>query len=204
MNMFTLPTGINMTNTYILLSDGKAIVIDPGYDGDRIISYVETRGATIEYILVTHGHYDHIGAVAELKCKTGAKVYISQVDFDLLKEHDFLQGLCEGYSVAPFDADVLLKGGEKLLLLGLEIDVMATSGHTPGGVCYLIDNDKLFSGDTLFRLSVGRTDFSYGDTDKLITSVRSLFELPGTTRVYPGHGEPTEIDFEKKYNPYVH
>ncbi len=195
---------MNMTNTYILLNEGKATVIDPGYDGARILSFIEDRGASVENILITHGHYDHIGAVAEVKRATAAKVYISKTDYDLLKENDFRQSLCEGVSVLPFDADVTLRGGEKLIVSGLDVQVIPAPGHTPGGLCYLIDGDKLFSGDTLFRLSVGRTDFVYGDTDKLITSVKSLFDLPGKTKVYPGHGESTDIEFEKKYNPYVH
>ncbi len=202
--MFTLPTGAYMTNTYILLNEGKATVIDPGYDGARILSFVEDRGAKIDNILITHGHYDHIGAVSELKQKTNAKVYISKIDYDLVKENDFRQSLCEGVAVMPFEADVTLRGGEKLIISGLDVRVIAASGHTPGGLCYLVDGDKLFSGDTLFRLSVGRTDFVYGDTDKLLMSVKSLFDLPSGTKVYPGHGEATSIEFEKKYNPYVH
>lgn len=199
-----IETGEFCTDTYLIIEGDSAIVIDPGADYEYISARLSRLGATAKYVLITHGHFDHIGAVSRFS-DAGAKVYISRTDYDILTKADFNWELGFGEErVNSFDADCLVDDGDKLKLLNHEINVIATPGHTPGGVCYVIkDNNCIFTGDTLFRLSVGRTDFPYCSHSDLLNSVKKLFALPGDFVIYPGHGPSTTLDYERKFNPYV-
>lgn len=203
METVRLKTGVLGVNTYLVFDNGSgAFVVDPGGDAQKIRQAAAERGRKIQAVLLTHGHFDHIGALQELQ-RDGAKVYVHTADAPMLLDDEASLGAQFGYSTEPCRADHLLSGGEELSLCGITIRVIATPGHTPGGVCYLA-GDVIFSGDTLFCGSVGRTDFSAGDHAQLICSIKNkLFTLPEHLRVLPGHGEETTIEDEKKYNPFV-
>ncbi|MDE6200900.1 MAG: MBL fold metallo-hydrolase [Clostridiales bacterium] len=188
----------------MIVEGESAIVIDPGDDYERISLRLSKLGAKAEYVLITHAHFDHIGAVARFAA-SGANVYVSEKDYDLLVKFDFYLNI--GYfdkRVESFAADVLVNDGDKFSLCNHDFTVVATPGHTPGGVCYIMDDNIIFSGDTLFRLSIGRTDFPFCSHSDLINSVKKLFALNGDYIVYPGHGKSTTLDFERENNPYVH
>lgn len=201
MEFLTIETGDYRTNTYIIAEGGKAILIDPGDDIALILQTLERIGAEPAYILITHGHFDHIRAVSRLQ-NDGALVYMSAIDYELLKQAEFYQ-YDESETVEPFEVNTPLNDLDKLELLGHSIKVIATPGHTPGGVCYIFDGDKIFTGDTLFKLSVGRWDFPKGNGAELVKSLRRLFSIPGDMTVYPGHGEKTTLEYERKFNPYA-
>lgn len=199
MKITTIPTGVYQTNTYIFdCGNGEAIAIDTGSQPDLIEKAAEKLGLKIKYVLLTHSHWDHIGAVAHFQ-KNGAKVYMHKADSDLLNEC-FLNGEYE--SIPKFLADEFVVDGQVLELGNKKINVIHTPGHTQGGVCYCVDSD-MFSGDTLFLMSIGRSDLPSGDYKTLIKSVKGLFELETNFTVYPGHGDSTSIDYERRFNPYV-
>jgi len=181
----------------------EALVIDPGEDGEEILAAVARAGLTVKLIVNTHGHFDHVGANALLVEKTGAPLYIHVSDAPFLpriKEHAAIYGLKVRTSPPP---DRVLHGGETLTVGELQIKVLHTPGHTPGGICLHV-GDHLFSGDTLFADSVGRTDLPGGSHDDLVEAIREkLFDLPDETIVHPGHGPDTTIGREKRLNPYV-
>ncbi|PKN13058.1 MAG: MBL fold metallo-hydrolase [Deltaproteobacteria bacterium HGW-Deltaproteobacteria-4] len=181
-----------------------ALVIDPGEEGERILARLAALGLQLKMIINTHGHFDHIGANRLLMdSASGVELLIHGADaalFPKAQEHGRKYGLEVRISPSPTR---LLQGGETITVGTLQIQVIATPGHTPGGISLLID-DHLFSGDTLFADSVGRTDLPGGDHDTLVASIRQeLFILPDETIVHPGHGPDTTIGREKKLNPYV-
>lgn len=203
MTIDCIETGDYCTDTYLIIEGSDAIVIDPGDDYERIVARLNRLGAQARHVLITHAHFDHIGAVARF-AKDGTSVYISKVDYDALVQSDFYVDLgFFGETVEPFTADVVVSDGDRLSLCNHDFTVMATPGHTPGGVCYILDDKYIFSGDTLFRLSVGRTDFPFCSHADLMQSVRKLFSLAGDYTVYPGHGDSTNLNFERENNPYV-
>ena len=186
-------------NVYILEGEGGAVVIDPGDEYERIVRALGKTPCT--HVLLTHAHIDHIGAVAKLQ-QQGAKVILHEADGPLLTGSGNL-ARSFGILLEPFTPNELLCGGETLSLPCGQVGVIHTPGHTAGSVCYALEN-ALFTGDTLFCLSVGRTDFPSGDASALRHSIRrKLFALPGDYTVYPGHGEPTTLDFERENNPYA-
>ena len=193
-------SGLYMTNCYIIGDGSDAIVIDPGTDFSPISKILDDSGLSPKFVLITHAHFDHIGSVARLKA-LGAKVYISEVDYKYLCDENFYSDTVE--ETEKFDADVTLNGGDEFMLLGHSFKAISTPGHTPGGLCYLMDNKSIFTGDTLFKLTVGRWDFKYGNGADLVKSLKKLFALPGDYDIYPGHGESTTLDFERKHNPYA-
>ncbi len=193
-------TGIYGSNCYIVMdkNTNEAIVLDPGGDVDDIVKAIDTIGAKVKYILLTHGHLDHTSGVAQLKTITNAVVCMSKKDDDLITKGVNLFGpLIEG------GADKLLKNGEIIRISNLAITCIDTPGHTPGGMSFLIKNCA-FTGDTLFAGSIGRTDFAGGDFNTIITSIKSkLLCLPENTIVYPGHGPCSTINNEKLNNPFL-
>ncbi|MGE5591880.1 MAG: MBL fold metallo-hydrolase [Bacillota bacterium] len=201
----TLAVGPFQSNCYILAdgAGGPAVVVDPGDEARRILSVIRSRSLTVSHILLTHGHLDHIGAVRAVKEATGAAVCIHPLDAPMLDSPE--QNLSAG-SVRPVTApgpDRLLEEGDELLVGGLRIRVLHTPGHTPGGVCLLLD-DRVLSGDTLFAGTIGRSDFPGGDMDQLLASIRTrLLPLPDDLLVYPGHGDATTIGEEKQGNPFL-
>lgn len=198
MKIETVPAGILRANSYILTEDGgNAVVIDCG--GAEPLAAAEVRGLKIAYVLLTHGHFDHIGGCAALQA-AGAKIGVSAGEAALLNSQDNLAAEM-GLRIPPFSPDFTFSGGETLGLCGMRFEVIETPGHTPGGVCFLTDG-ALFTGDTLFCGSVGRTDFPGGSAAQLRASLQKLFALGGDPTVYPGHGEPTSLAYERKYNPF--
>ena len=199
MKIRSLTVGSIGENVYLLDDGDGVILIDPGADFTTISTAL--TGKQCNHVLLTHAHYDHIGAVAQFQ-KQGAKVYLHRDDVKLLNGAGHLAALF-GETLQSFVPDVLLNGGETLQLGTFSFRVLSTPGHTDGSVCYITDN-VIFSGDTLFRLSVGRTDFPSGDAAKLRDSLKNrLFALEEDYTVYPGHDSPTTLSFERENNPYV-
>ena len=201
MNIKTLVLGPVSTNCYIC-SEGKfGFVVDPAANAEKI--YEEAKNLTVKYIIVTHAHFDHIEAAAKLKELTGAKLVISETDSKALNDSTLNLAAAFGALVPHVEADITVKDGETLSVDGFSIRFIMTPGHTQGSMCILVNNQYLFSGDTLFALSVGRTDFPGGSFKDIVNSVRKLFLLDDGIKVFPGHNETTSIGEEKKFNPYL-
>lgn len=192
MKVHTLPLGSYQTNTYILQNENHCVIIDPGYEPDMILAFLQAHGLTADAILLTHGHFDHVGGVRQLAADLECPVYIHEADLSLPPQ----------LTAGMLYYTDLYTEGDQLLLAGLSIRVMHTPGHTPGSVCLLCD-DVMFSGDTLFSGSCGRTDLPGGSWTTIAQSLKRLAALKKNYRVYPGHAEPTTLDAEKKYNPYL-
>jgi hydroxyacylglutathione hydrolase len=203
--MFTV--GPVQENCFLLRADGsdRALIVDPGEEAPRIIAAVEELGATVEAVLVTHCHFDHIGAVAPVAKATGAPVYVSEIERPVLADIMSYVPFAGFGPYESYEADHLLKGGEKLELAGFEIDVHFTPGHSPGHLSYSIPGERaLFSGDVLFQGSVGRVDLPGGDWMTLLSSIEGLLDaLPEDTTVYPGHMGVTTLGAERSTNPFL-
>ncbi len=202
MEVLTMPVGMLAANCYIVYEGQDAVVIDPGGDADRILEKVREKGLAVSHILLTHGHFDHIGAAEEVKRETGAKVCIHAGDADMLTSADRNLSRMIGMPYAAAGADTLLSGGEMIRAGGLEINVITTPGHSPGGICFAVE-DCLFTGDTLFQGSAGRTDFPGGSIKTLNESLKKLKDMEGAYTVYPGHGPATTLDAEKGSNMFL-
>lgn len=194
------------TNCYFVYYEEKkdCVVVDPGGEADTIKRFIARKGLNVRGILLTHGHFDHILAVEELRKEYKVPVYAAEAEKEVLSDTTKNLSAQMGSGVT-LEADVWLKDGEEILLLDQTVRCILTPGHTCGGMCYYFPKAGfLFSGDTLFQESVGRTDFPTGSMSTLIRSVREkLFVLPKAVQVYPGHGEQTSIENEKMFNPYA-
>lgn len=194
------------TNTYILTDEesGVSAVVDPAIDSDELFASIENKN--VKYILLTHGHFDHIGGAKALKEKTGAQVVIHSEDAPMLND-GILSMFKLQYphkSTPKVDADILVEDGSEIPFGNGEITVLHTPGHTRGGVCYIFTDDRiLFSGDTLFKLSAGRTDFKGGNPREELMSLAKIGALEGDYIVYPGHSEDTTLQFERENNRYM-
>ena len=199
-----LTLGFMAVNCYIVRPEGgrECVVIDPGDRVKKIEKVIDENGLCVKAILLTHGHFDHIGAVDELKAATCAKIYIHAADAEKLTDAKKSLAAMTFFRQNTAPADVLLKGGEELDLAGMKIKVIYTPGHTKGGVCYLVEN-TLFSGDTLMRLSYGRTDFEDGSEEEMRASLKKLFALEGDLIICPGHGENSLLSLERAGNPIL-
>lgn len=200
-----LTVGALGTNCFIMINSdtGEAVVIDPGAQAGRISRTVKEENASVCAILLTHGHFDHIGAVDELRRSFGCPVYALEEEKEVLSTERM--NLSPQFSAGmKLEADIWLHDGEILNCAGITFEVIATPGHTPGGCCFYVkDEGLLFAGDTLFAGSVGRTDFPGGSMEKLVASVKyRLFCLPDETKVLPGHGGFSTIGYEKENNPF--
>lgn len=200
-----LTVGPIAENCYLVGREGRGLVVDPGEEPDRILAAAEELGMRIEAILLTHCHFDHIGAVAPLAEASGAPVYCPELEAPVLA--DIMSYVpFEGFGpYESYEADETVSGGETLELAGLVLDVLAVPGHSPGHVAYSVrDEQALFSGDILFQGSVGRVDLPGGDGPTLIRSIEGLIEsLPPATRVYPGHMGMTTLAAERVGNPFL-
>ena len=199
--------GMVQTNTWFVINEKtkELILIDPADDAGRIIRKIEADGLKLQGILLTHGHFEHNGAVDDLReYFKGVQCYAGEKEEEVLENGSY--NLSASWAAAlSIRADRLLRDKETLTLAGFKIKVIETPGHTKGGVCYYLSEEGvLFSGDTLFRTSVGRTDFPTGSMSQIVRSVQYLTEnLPGDTVVYPGHQEITTIAYEQRFNPYL-
>ena len=203
--MFTV--GAVAENTYILRREGsdRALIVDPGDEAEKLLAAVDELGVTLDGILLTHMHFDHVGAVAPVARATGAEVWVPEIEKFVLAD---INSFVPWPGFGPFesyDAEHTLKGGEKLELVGYEIDVLFTPGHSPGHVTFSIpDEQAIFSGDVLFEGSVGRVDLPGGDWPTLLDSIRMLVEtLPPETAVHPGHMGLTTLGAERAGNPFL-
>lgn len=192
LKIHAMALGDYQTNCYIIheAASAKCCVIDPGYQAADILRYLQENGLELEAILLTHGHFDHVGAVRALAAETDCEVYISDKDLSLPP----MITAGKLYYTKTFEST--------LQLAGLTIHVIPTPGHTPGSVCLLAE-DAMFSGDTLFAGSCGRTDLPGGSWADISKSLKSLAALAGDYNVYPGHGQSTTLSEERKYNPYM-
>jgi hydroxyacylglutathione hydrolase len=203
----TLTVGPVAENCFLLRREGsdRVLVVDPGEEAERIVAAIEATGAGVEAILITHCHFDHIGAVTPVAAATGAPVYCPAIETPILSD---IMAFVPWEGFGPFEsyeADETVEGGETLELAGLEIDVIFTPGHSPGHVTYSIrGEDAIFSGDVLFQGSVGRVDLPGGDGPTLIMSIRKLLDShPDETTVYPGHMGTTTLGAERATNPFL-
>ena len=189
----TLTLGLYQTNTYIIREENSTscCVIDPGYQAATILSTLKRRGLTLDAILLTHGHFDHVGAVRDLAADTDCRVF-------LCVEDTFLPPM---FTAGPLYYTDSYGEGSVLNISGLYIHVIRTPGHTPGSVCLIVDN-AIFTGDTIFEGSCGRTDIG-GDWPQLQSSLKRLSGLEADFDLYPGHGRSTTLAQEKKYTPYM-
>jgi len=194
LKVHTMALGDYQTNCYIIHDEQSktCCVIDPGYDADTILAKLASLNLTLEAILLTHGHFDHVGAVKELAAETSCDVYIHPEDLSMPPM----------MTAGPLYYTKTYTEGTILKLAGLEIAVLHTPGHTSGSVCLLVEN-TILSGDTLFRGSCGRTDLPGGNWATIVASLHRLAALEGNFWVFPGHGPSTTLRDEKKYNPYM-
>lgn len=204
LNIIAIQTGPLAVNTYIVWRDGsdKCVVIDPASSG-KVLEQTKKLSLTVAAILITHGHFDHILGVSKLAEETGAKVIISRIDAPMLKDGKACLASLIGVRFDPAKADVLLKDGAVFTEAGVTFRALLTPGHTKGGMCFVVEDDKVvFSGDTLFFSSYGRTDLPGGDSAALCDSIiYRLFSLKGDYRVLPGHDRETTLDYERSNNP---
>jgi glyoxylase-like metal-dependent hydrolase (beta-lactamase superfamily II) len=202
-----LTVGAIGENCFLFRREGsdRLLVVDPGEEAERILAAIEETGASVEAILVTHCHFDHIGAVAPVAKATGAPVYCPEIEVPLLA--DIMAFVpWEGFGpYESYDADEIVRGGETLELAGMEIDVVFTPGHSPGHVTYAVQGEPaIFSGDVLFQGSVGRVDLPGGDGPTLLASIGKLLDdYPDETVVHPGHMGLTTLGAERATNPFL-
>ncbi len=203
--MFTV--GMVQENCFLFRRDGsdRALIVDPGDEPELLLNAIEQLGVQLDGILLTHTHFDHVGAVAPVARATGAEVWVPELERQVLAD---INSYVPFPGFGPFEsweAEHTLAGGEKLELAGFEIDVIFTPGHSPGHVTFSIpDEQVVFSGDVLFQGSVGRTDLPGGDWPTLLESIRTLVDtLPEDTRVHPGHMGLTTLGTERAGNPFL-
>ena len=193
-----LIAGLYEENCYIVMDEAtkEAVILDPGGSEERLEKEINDLGAKVKYILLTHGHFDHVGGVDYLAEKFNVPVYINEADKMYMEKDKYV--FSDVKNITGY-----IKDGDTLDFSGKKIKVIHTPGHTKGGVCFLI-GDKLFTGDTLFQGSIGRSDFVGGDFNELITSIKTkLMVLDKNIEVYPGHGPKSTIGYEYNNNPFL-
>mgnify|MGYP000853818468 CR=1 FL=1 len=204
MHVETIPCGPLEVNCYIVWQEGSktAVAIDPADDAP-VLSFLTEKRLTLSHILLTNGHVDHILGIHALKNETNASICIHKADAEMLESEEACLATALYLHIQPTKADQLLEGGETIQAAGLSFQVLHTPGHTPGGVCFVAE-DVIFTGDTLFRLSVGRSDFpGSNESDLMHSIIDKLFALPGDYTLYPGHMRPSTLDFERERNPFA-
>lgn len=194
------------TNCYLItdMDTKEMAVVDPGDKSEELINVLKSSDGNLKYVLLTHGHYDHIGYAKQLADMFSAKIVIGEKGADFLKQN--MLNLCSFHpelkEIKPFDADILLKDEDVISLGNSKIKYISTPGHTIGCGCYLIDNE-MFSGDTLFCESYGRTDLPTGNASQMVESINKIKNLSTNYNVYPGHGPFSTLNHERKYNPLM-
>ncbi len=201
MKVKVFEVGMLRTNCYILDQGNRAVVIDPGDDADVLINYLKNK--EVPYILLTHSHFDHIGAIPHLKRYKNSKIVLHINEVELYEKSEYLAAMY-GFQANQMPApDVLVENESPLVFEGFpEINVLETPGHTPGGLCYIVD-DLMFTGDTLFKDSIGRTDLPYADDSKMKESLDKLKKINFNYKIMPGHGESSYLFREIENNPFL-
>lgn len=205
MEFIRIPAGVYAANCYIIYSEiaREGIVVDPGGDAEIILGKIDENKLSIKYIVLTHGHGDHMGGVIELNKSLNVPVLVHEADKELMEDGNKNMSVIMSFGSLEFSPDVLLKDGDVIEFGDLNAEVIHTPGHTKGCICLKIQ-DHLFTGDTLFKGSIGRTDLFSGDYDTIIRSIREkILPLDDNIIVLPGHGASSTIGEEKKYNPYL-
>lgn len=205
MKIIAMEVGVIGTNCYLVINEEQktGVVIDPGGDADQILEKINQKGIKIEAIFLTHGHSDHIMAVDEVREVTGAKVYISEADAGMLTKASSNLSVYMGAGREFKAADEFLIDGETITAAGLKFQVVATPGHTKGGIC-LLCGDTVFCGDTIFSESIGRTDLPGGSYSQILHSIKTkIMVLPDEMKLLPGHGPATTIGWERRRNPFL-
>lgn len=198
-------TSIMQTNCYIItdIETGFMAIIDAGAYSPELESVVKENKDKIKYVMSTHGHFDHIGYVHQIKSLTNAKVVISSEDEKFLSDDKLNLSIRHPESeISPMRADIKLNDNDSIMLGNTEVKFILTPGHTAGSGCYIID-DNIFTGDTLMKLSIGRVDFPTSSETDMIKSLVRLSKIAGEYKVFPGHGNFTSLNYEKRYNQYI-
>ena len=207
MKVYPLVLGPVQTSCYIISNHERAVVVDPAANANQIIQYLGMTKLKLEAIFLTHGHFDHTGAVNELVEKYQVPIYAHKKEKEYFEkpEVNLSPMIYERLILNPDFEYRFVSDEESIECLETKIKVFHVPGHTTGSLCYYFEEDEMiFTGDTLFKQSIGRTDFIYGNHEQLVTGIRrKLLTLPGQTLVYPGHGECTTIEEESKHNPFL-
>lgn len=199
MKIKRIPAGVYAANCFILMDEDtkETAVIDPGGDADDLVKAITEMGSKVKYILLTHGHTDHTGAALQLQEEYNVPIYISEEDYRMMENGEYI------YGDVIQKVDRFLKEGDTFRIGSIEIKCIHTPGHTPGGICFLV-GDSIFTGDTLFAGSIGRTDLAGGDFDTIISSIKNkLMVLSDNITVFPGHGPQSSIGRERVHNPFL-
>lgn len=198
-----LPIGLWGSNCYVLGDNGEGVVIDPAVETGKIIECINKNALKIKYIILTHAHADHILYVSDLRKETGAKIVMHKSDVVTMGNPLLNAVIMLGHDISFPDADMYVEDGDVLEVGGLKLEILHTPGHTPGCIC-IKTGSVIFTGDTLFRVSIGRTDLGNGNYEDIIKSIKSkLMTLHDDVTVYPGHNDSTTIGFERMKNPYL-
>ena len=200
-----IPVGVLDTNCYIVTDTdtNEIAIVDPGAVSSKVRKFVDAHKENIKYILLTHGHFDHIAYVSYIQSQTNAKVVISKEDEPML--NDSMENLSlpfMGKDIPHIEADIIVNDNDTIPFGSGAFTFLSTPGHTTGSGCFLIEN-HIFTGDTLMKLSMGRTDFPNGSAVQMKNSLKRLCQLSDDYKVYPGHGALSDMKYEKMYNPYV-
>ena len=203
MEILVIPVGYLQENCYIAYDEDKvAVVIDPGDEGQKLVEAIRNRGLDVRYILLTHGHFDHTGAVMEIKNEFGAKLCVSGEDAEMLTDPQLSLAMRQRWKPEDISIDLLLSDGDVIEAGKMRFEVIATPGHSKGSVTYRCEN-VLFTGDTLFQGDCGRTDLYGGSYEQIKASLRRLADLEGDYQVLPGHGPDSTLEEERLHKMYM-